>query len=136
LIHGRGQRILVVDDEAEINRAMQGLLNSLNYRPVIAENGADAVRLYSEVQPALVLLDVNMPGMDGLECARRILATDPAAQIAILSGYGPSLPELPELLVQQLLKRHLVKPVGIAELSHFLAETLSSSTKEKLDRPG
>ncbi|HSO60679.1 MAG TPA: response regulator [Desulfobacterales bacterium] len=120
LIHGRGQRILVVDDEAEINWAMQGLLKSLNYRPVLAENGQDAVRLYSDLRPALVLLDVNMPGMDGLECARRILAIDPAANIAILSGYGPSLPEMPELL-----KGYLTKPVGITELSHFLAKTLS-----------
>jgi len=126
LIHGRGQRILVVDDEAEINWAMQGLLKSLNYRPVLAENGQDAVRLYSDLRPALVLLDVNMPGMDGLECARRILAIDPAANIAILSGYGPSLPEMPELL-----KGYLTKPVGITELSHFLAETLSPAVKGK-----
>jgi PAS domain S-box-containing protein len=129
LIYGRGQRILIVDDEAEINRAMQGLLNTLNYRPVFAENGQDAVRLYSDVRPALVLLDVNMPGMDGLECARRILEIDPAAQIAILSGYGPFLPELPGLIEKQLLKGHLTKPVGIAELSHFLAETLSAAAK-------
>jgi len=133
LIHGRGQRILVVDDEADINWAMQGLLKSLNYRPVLAENGQDAVRLYSDLRPALVLLDVNMPGMDGLECARRILAIDPAAKIAILSGYGPFLPEMSELLKKRLLKGYLTKPVGITELSHFLAETLSPAVKEKLD---
>ena len=130
LIHGRGQCILSVDDDVEINRAMQGLLDNLNYRAVFAENGQDAIRLYSDVQPALVLLDVNMPGMDGLECARRILEIDPAAQIAILSGYGPSLPELPELLEKRLLKGHLTKPVGINELSHFLAETLSPAVKK------
>jgi two-component system, cell cycle sensor histidine kinase and response regulator CckA len=129
LIYGRGQHILIVDDEVEINRAMQGLLNTLNYRPVLAENGQDAVRLYSDVRPALVLLDVNMPGMDGLECARRILEIDPAAQIVILSGYGPFLPELPGLIEKQLLRGHLTKPVGIAELSHFLAETLSPPAK-------
>ncbi|HEX5681558.1 MAG TPA: response regulator [Desulfobacterales bacterium] len=129
LIHGRGQRILIVDDEAEINWAMQGLLNSLNYQPVRAENGQDALRLYSDLRPALVLLDLNMPGMDGLECARRILAIDPAAQIAILSGYGPYLPELTDLLKKRLLKGHLTKPVGITELSHFLAETLSPAAK-------
>jgi len=67
--------------------------------------------------------------MDGLECARRILEIDPAAQIAILSGYGPFLPELPGLIEKQLLRGHLTKPVGIAELSHFLAETLSPAAK-------
>jgi PAS domain S-box-containing protein len=133
LIHGRGQRILIVDDEAEINWAMQGLLNSLNYQPVLAENGQDALRLYSDLRPALVLLDLNMPGMEGLECARRILAIDPAAQIAILSGYGPFLPELQELLKKRLLTGYLTKPVGITELSHFLAETLSPAAKSKLE---
>jgi YesN/AraC family two-component response regulator len=74
--------------------------------------------------------DVNMPGMDGLECARRILEIDPAAMIAILSGYGPFLSELPELLEKRLIKGHLTKPVGITELSHFLAETLLPAAKE------
>jgi len=135
LIHGRGQCIMIVDDEAEINRAMQGLLDILNYRSVFAENGRDAVRLYSDVRPALVLLDVNMPGMDGLECARRILAIDPAAKIAILSGYGPFLPEMSELLKKRLLKGYLTKPVGITELSHFLSEALSPAATAIFNRP-
>jgi PAS domain S-box-containing protein len=124
LILGRGQRILLVDDEAEINLAMKGLLQKLNYQSAFACNGEDAVALYREFQPDVVLLDVNMPGMDGLECARRILAEDPAAKIVILSGCEPAEPEHPELLGRKLIKGVLTKPVGIGELSCFLTEVL------------
>jgi len=127
LIYGRGQCVLLVDDEAEILRAMQGLLKTLNYRPVFAENGLQAVKLYEAQRPELVLLDVNMPEMDGLECARQILSIDPGAKVVIFSGYEPSHTNLPTLLDQKLLKGYITKPVDIAELSRFLAEVLSET---------
>jgi two-component system cell cycle sensor histidine kinase/response regulator CckA len=124
LIYGKGQCVLLVDDEADILRAMQGLLKRLNYLPVFAENGAQAVKLYESRRPDLVLLDVNMPEMDGLECARQILAVDPEAKVVVYSGYEPSQTKLPELLDRKLLKGYLTKPVDIAELSRFLSEVL------------
>jgi YesN/AraC family two-component response regulator len=66
-----------------------------------------------------------MPEMDGIECARQILAIDPAAKVVIFSGYEPSHSNLPSLLDQKLLKGYLTKPVDIAELSHFLTEVLN-----------
>ncbi len=127
LVHGRGQCIMLVDDEADILRAMQGLLKTMNYRPVFARNGSEALKLYRDWQPELVLLDVNMPGMDGLECARQILDMDSQARIVIFSGYEPSQPKLPEMLEKKLIKGYLTKPVDIAELSRFLAETLNDA---------
>jgi CheY-like chemotaxis protein len=124
IIHGNGECVLLVDDEAVILRAMQGLLNKLNYRPLFAENGAQAVNLYTAWRPEVVLLDVNMPGMDGMECARRILEVDPKARIVIFSGYEPAQGRLSDQLWPKLLKGHLTKPVDIIELSRFLAEIL------------
>jgi PAS domain S-box-containing protein len=126
LIHGNGQCVLLVDDEADILRAMQGLLRTLNYRPLFAESGEQALQLYEAWRPEVVLLDVNMPGMDGLECARRILEVDPDARIVIFSGYEPSQPKLPDLLNKKLLKGYLTKPADITELSRFLAQVLKS----------
>lgn len=124
LIYGDGECILLVDDEADILRAMQGLLKKLNYRPIFAENGEQAVNLYAAWHPELVLLDVNMPGMDGMECAQRILKTDPEACIVMFSGYEPTQRKLPELIERKLLKGYLTKPADITELSQFLSNVL------------
>jgi len=128
LIHGRGECVLLVDDEAEILRAMQGLLKTLNYRPLFAENGTQAISLYAAWRPEVVLLDVNMPGMDGMECARRILEIDPEARIVMFSGYEPAQHKMPDLLERKLLKGYLTKPTDIAELSQFLAKVLQETT--------
>ncbi len=128
LIHGKGECVLLVDDEAEILRAMQGLLKTLNYRPLFAENGAQAMSLYAAWRPEVVLLDVNMPGMDGMECARRILEIDPEARIVMFSGYEPAQGKMPDLLERKLLKGYLTKPADIAELSQFLAKVLQETT--------
>jgi PAS domain S-box-containing protein len=124
LVHGNGECILLVDDEADILRAMQGLLKKLNYRPIFAENGLQAVSLYAEWRPEVVLMDVNMPGIDGMECAQRILDLDAEARIVMFSGYEPSQRKLPDLLERKLVKGYLTKPADIAELSQFLAKVL------------
>jgi PAS domain S-box-containing protein len=124
LVHGNGECILLVDDEADILRAMQGLLKKINYRPLFAETGAQAVSLYSAWRPEVVLLDVNMPGMDGVECAQRLLELDPEACIVMFSGYEPVQRKLPDLLERKLVKGYLTKPADIAELSRFLSKVL------------
>jgi len=128
LIHGRGECVLLVDDEAEILRAMQGLLKTLNYRPLFAENGVQALSLYAAWRPEVVLLDVNMPGMDGMECAHRLLEIDPQARIVMFSGYEPAQGKQPDRLDRSLLKGYLTKPADIAELSQFLAKVLHENS--------
>ena len=124
LFYGNSECILLVDDETDILRAMQGLLSKLNYRPLFAETGAQAVSLYATWRPEVVLLDINMPGMDGIECAQRILEVDPEARIVMFSGYEPAQRKLPDLLDRKLVKGYLTKPADIAELSQFLSKVL------------
>ncbi|MHB9131449.1 MAG: response regulator transcription factor [Armatimonadota bacterium] len=66
--------ILVVDDEVQIRRALQSLLSARHYRVLLAEHGEQALELAAEHTPDLVILDLSMPGMSGLEVCRELRA--------------------------------------------------------------
>jgi len=81
--------ILVVDDELFFRGLLSDMLKQAGY-DVIAEatNGEEAVAKFSEFSPALVMMDVYMPVMGGIEATRKIIALDPSAKILICSGTG------------------------------------------------
>ncbi|OGT93712.1 MAG: Fis family transcriptional regulator [Gemmatimonadetes bacterium GWC2_71_9] len=81
-------RLLVVDDEQGIRAALKQLLEYEGYAVDLASSGAEGLDRYDEVRPHLVLLDVKMAGIDGLEVLRRLKAKDPAAVIVMISGHG------------------------------------------------
>ncbi len=66
------QTILVVDDEPQLVRALRGYLEQAGYRVATAGDGPAALAQYKHEKPDLVLLDLNLPGLDGLEVARRL----------------------------------------------------------------
>lgn len=73
-IDERGTEILVVDDQPELSSAYAHILSSAGFKTAQAHTGADAIRLTRELKPDLVLLDVALPDMSGLECCRHIKA--------------------------------------------------------------
>jgi CheY-like chemotaxis protein len=76
--------ILIADDEEDILHLLRILLKRLGYDVLEARNGADALRLARERRPALALLDVAMPELDGLEVARQLRTDYPADRIPIV----------------------------------------------------
>jgi DNA-binding NarL/FixJ family response regulator len=83
-------RILVVDDHQMFRDGLKSLLNHEKDMEVIgeAENGQDAILRTRELHPDLILMDVKMPVMDGVEATRRILAETPDMKILALSMYS------------------------------------------------
>jgi two-component system alkaline phosphatase synthesis response regulator PhoP len=69
------QTILVVDDEPHLVKVLRGYLEQAGFRVVTAHDGPLALAQHKHEKPDLILLDLNMPGMDGLEVARRLRAT-------------------------------------------------------------
>jgi CheY-like chemotaxis protein len=105
--------VLVVDDDPLITAFLRAALESEGYRVSTAVDGA-ALRVAHEVQPALILLDIMMPGMDGVEVSRRLRA-DPATAhipIVVISAVG----HLHALAAEMPVNDRLGKPVKLDDL--------------------
>src|SRR5574341_320410 len=82
------RRVLVVDDEKGVREALRQLLEYEGMEVRTVASGPEALESYPEFQPHLVLLDVKMAGMDGLEVLAKLRALDPRAQVVMISGHG------------------------------------------------
>jgi DNA-binding response OmpR family regulator len=79
-------KVLVVDDEPEVGHFLQDFLSLRGYEVVLAATGMDALAELETEKPDLVLLDVAMPGMDGVETLNRILAGAPVTRVIMITA--------------------------------------------------
>ena len=82
------QNILVADDEKSIRDSIKLILEYQKYTVLFAENGEQALKIVQEFPVDAVLLDIKMPGLDGIEVLRRIRETAPALPVIMISGHG------------------------------------------------
>jgi two-component system, NtrC family, nitrogen regulation response regulator NtrX len=80
--------ILIVDDEPSIVQSLKGLLVDEGFDVMTAPNGYEALKIIETESPDLVLLDIWMPGIDGLETLKEIKANNPFIQVIIITGHG------------------------------------------------
>ncbi|HSF68339.1 MAG TPA: sigma-54 dependent transcriptional regulator [Nitrospiraceae bacterium] len=80
--------ILIVDDEESILTSLNSILQDEGYEVTLAKNGVEALRVYTMDPPDLMLLDIWMPEMDGMETLRRVRELVPTAQVMMMSGHG------------------------------------------------
>jgi len=85
--------VMLVDDHAVVRMGFKLLLESASDVKVVAEaeSGEQAIRFYSEHHPDVVVMDITMPGMGGLEAIERILAKDSTARVLVLSAHEDSV---------------------------------------------
>jgi NarL family two-component system response regulator LiaR len=88
-------RVLIADDDRCIRRTLRMLLRIERDMEIVGEaaDGMEATVLADELKPDVVLMDVEMPGMNGIEATRSIKQRDPAARIVVLSVYDSMRPE-------------------------------------------
>jgi two-component system, NtrC family, nitrogen regulation response regulator NtrX len=80
--------ILVVDDEEAIRTSLRSILEDEGYEVSVAANGVEALKVYGTDPPDLMILDIWMPEMDGLETLRRVKEFVPTTQVMMISGHG------------------------------------------------
>ncbi|MFH1991496.1 MAG: sigma-54 dependent transcriptional regulator [Pseudomonadota bacterium] len=80
--------ILIVDDEPSILKSLSGLLSDEGFEVQTAANGYEALKIIDSESPDLVLLDIWMPGIDGIETLKEIKTNNPYIQVIIISGHG------------------------------------------------
>ena len=116
-------RILIVEDDVVTATMFRDMLEHAGY--IIsghATNGAQAIAMTSALQPDVVLMDIKMPGMDGITCAEKILAQCPTPVI-IISGYDD--PRLVARAKCSGVGAYLVKPIKLADLQRSIVLVLA-----------
>jgi signal transduction histidine kinase len=80
--------LLVIDDERPILEMLEMSLASEGYNVMTAESGKEGLKIFEEQGPKLVLTDIKMPGMDGIEVLKKIKALDDEAEVIVITGHG------------------------------------------------
>ena len=124
---GRGETILVVEDDASVSAMVKDMLVQLNYRVICAPNGREALEVYDahRHEVALVITDVVMPEMGGEELAVRLKARDPGIRVVMMTGYPEE-----ETGARGVggVARTLKKPLMLGEIARVVSSELLSSS--------
>lgn len=115
-------KVLLVDDHDLVRTGIKRLLDDINDLDVVGEAtcGEDAIKMVSQHDLDVVLMDINMPGMGGLEATRKLQITNPELKIIIVTMHED------DLFAQRLLKAgatgYLTKGAGVDEIVHAIRE--------------
>jgi CheY-like chemotaxis protein/two-component sensor histidine kinase len=115
------KRILVVDDNVDSAESMRMLLEFLGANVRVAFDGSAALESFAATEPALVLMDIGMPGMDGYEVARRMRAADPQRKTTIVALTGWGQEDDRRKARDAGFDRHLIKPADVGALQALLS---------------
>ncbi len=123
--------ILLVDDESDIREVLSLPLCDLGYRVSEAETGDQALEIFRKLQPAIVLTDIKMPGMDGIELLQKIKQENPETEVIMITGHGDM-----ELAVRSLKNEatdFITKPINVDALEIAVQRAKDKIiTREKL----
>jgi CheY-like chemotaxis protein len=118
--------LLAEDNESSINTILDYLL-AKGYLVVVARNGVEALERAREERPDLILMDIQMPGMDGLEATRRIRAGAGLADVPIIALTALAMPGDRERCLEAGANEYLSKPVSLKGL----VQTIEAQIEQK-----
>ncbi|MGB5923854.1 MAG: response regulator, partial [Syntrophobacteria bacterium] len=122
-------KILVIDDDASTRDLLKVSLESDGYTVFMAENGPKGLEIFARELPSVVLTDIKMPGMDGIEVLRRVKEQGPDTEVIVITGHGEM-----NLAIQALQNEatdFIVKPIREKELAAALLRSRERFWKDK-----
>jgi two-component system, response regulator, stage 0 sporulation protein F len=100
--------LLIVDDEVEILLLLKDLFESRGYEVVISENGEAAIEYASKKRFSAILVDLKMPGIDGIQLVEQLKRFHHVRKIVVMSGYGS---QVQDSLEEIGVKNYIIKPI-------------------------
>lgn len=125
-------KVLLVDDEEEVRNAIEQRINweELGFEVIgKAQNGVKAMEIAEKLQPDVVITDIKMPYMNGLELARNLKEENPGVRILILTGFDEF--EYAKEAVHLEVEEYILKPINANELSECLKRLKNVLDKER-----
>lgn len=115
--------VLIVDDSAEVREMLKDFITMQGYKTETAENGARALEVLQKFKPDIAIVDIEMPEMNGLEFARRVLDSESRFPIIIISAYLEkySLEYIRSLGIKSILR----KPINLMQLHEEIQTALA-----------
>lgn len=114
-------KILVVDNELEILNVLQDVLSILGYSSVVVTSGKDALEIFEKGKFSLVITDMVMPDINGLDLLKKIKELDSNIPVVIITGFGS---EVIEEAIQAGADGYIEKPFKIEDIKNILEKNL------------
>ena len=112
---GMGKIVLVVEDDVDLVGIYKEILELHEYHVETAMNGVEGIEKFKQVNPSLVIMDGDMPVLDGYEAFKKIKEIDKNANVVIVTGFSEFEPKSQEAIKLGLIKV-ISKPLGVDEL--------------------
>jgi DNA-binding response OmpR family regulator len=125
-------KVLLVDDEREFVQTLSERLLTRKVGTAVAYSGEEALAIIEDDEPEVVVLDLQMPGIDGIEVLRRVRKGHPDTQVIILTGHGSEREE--KIAAELGAFAYLNKPVDINVLSRAMKDAYRKIAEAQIAR--
>jgi two-component system, cell cycle response regulator DivK len=122
-----GARILVVEDNDKNRKLVRDVLTFKGYEVIESETGEEGVRLAQERRPSLVLMDIRLPGIDGVEALRRLRAEETTRGIPVMAMTASVMSEDRQKIMAAGFDGYQSKPINVTDFVAAVAELLERS---------
>ena len=129
MLEKRKKKILIVEDDDSVRKTLALALSYMDHEPIEAKDGCEAVKKSVTENPALVLTEISLPGINGIEAARRIKQNPQTAAIPVVCYTFWKERELRKIAFDAGVSEYLVKPVGIQVLKRTIQKFTENSRK-------